>query len=230
MSEKTAPKKRRWYHNLADAYRITKRSYPWTPWVLIGSVILTICIALIICALLKANWIVWSILGLLFGLTVAMTILSFLVRRAMYAQIDGTVGAAYAVLSGIKSGWIISEQPLVVTREQDVVWRIIGRPGVVLISEGPSSRVQPLMSAERKKIQRVVKNVPVHVLQVGSEDTQVPLAKLQSRLRSYKKVLTKEEVPAVSARLAALQSSQPPIPKGVDPYKARPSRRALRGR
>lgn len=230
MSENTAPKKRRWYHNLADAYRITKRTYPWIGWALIGSVILTLCIALIIAVLIEGNWIVWSILGLLFGATVAMTLLSFLVRRAMYAQIDGTVGSVYAVLSQISSGWIIPEQPLTVTREQDIVWRIIGRPGVVLVSEGPSSRVQPLMSAERKKIQKVAKNVPVHVVQVGHAEGQVELAKLQSRIRSFKKVLTKEEVPQVSARLAALQSSQPPIPKGIDPMRARPNRRAMRGR
>lgn len=230
MSENTAPKKRRWYHNLADAYRITKRTYPWIPWALAGSAILTVCLALVICALIDGNWIVWSILGVLLAATVAMSLLSLLVRRAMYAQIDGTVGAAYAVLSEIRSGWIIPEQPLVVTREQDVVWRIIGRPGVVLVSEGSSSRVQPLMAAERKKIQRVAKNVPIHVLQVGHEEGQIPLGKLQSRLRSFKKVLTKEEVPAVSARLSALQSSQPPIPKGIDPYKARPNRRAMRGR
>lgn len=230
MSENTAPKKRRWYHNLTDAYRITKRTYSWIPWALIGSVVITLCLALTLALLTNGNWIAWSFLGLLFGATVAMTLLSFLVRRAMYAQIDGTVGSVYAVLSQIRSGWIIPEQPLTVTREQDIVWRIIGRPGVVLISEGPSSRVQPLMSAERKKVHRVAKNVPVHVLQVGHGEGQIELAKLQSRIRSLKKVLTKEEVPQVSARLAALQSSQPPIPKGIDPMRARPNRRAMRGR
>ncbi|WP_115727245.1 DUF4191 domain-containing protein [Actinomyces culturomici] len=230
MSENNAPKKRRWYHNLADAYRITQRTYPRIGWLLAGAWILVLCLALVIAAVTKGNWIVWSILGIVMGATVAMAVLSLLVRRAMYAQIDGTVGSVYAVLSQIKSGWIIPEQPLTVTREQDVVWRVIGRPGVVLISEGPSSRIQPLLASERKKVNRVAKNVPVHVLQVGHGEGQIELAKLQGRLRSLKKVLTKEEVPAVSARLAALQSSQPPIPKGVDPTKVRPNRRAMRGR
>lgn len=230
MSENNTPKKRRWYHNLADAYRITKRTYPWIGWLLAGSAILTLCLALIIAALTDGSWILWTILGIAVGATVAMTILSLLVRRAMYTQIDGTVGSVYAVLSQIKSGWIIPEEPLTVTREQDVVWRLFGRPGVVLISEGPSNRVQPLLSAERKKISRVVKNVPVHVIQVGHGEGQLELAKLEGRLKKLKKVLTKEEVPAVSARLSALQSHALPIPKGVDPMKMRPNRRAMRGR
>lgn len=230
MSENNTPKKRRWYHNLADAYRITKRTYPWIAWLLVGSAILTLCLALVIAALTNGNWILWTILGIALGATVAMTVLSLLVRRAMYAQIDGTVGSVYAVLSQIKSGWIISEEPVNVTREQDVIWRLIGRPGVVFISEGPSNRVQPLLSAERKKVSRVIKNVPVHVIQVGHGEGQVELAKLEGRLRKLKKVLTKEEVPAVSARLKALGSRGLPIPKGVDPTKVRPNRRAMRGR
>lgn len=230
MSDNTATKKRRWYNNLADAYRISKRTYPWIGWALLGSALLTLGVALLIAFLIKGNWIVWSIMGVLFGATVAMTVLSLLVRRAMYIQIEDTVGSVYAVLSEIKSGWIVPEQPLLATRDQDIVWRIVGRPGVVLISEGPSHRVQPLMSAERKKIQKVAKNVPVHVIQVGKEDGQVRLAQLQSKIRSFKKVLTKHEVPAVSARLAALNSSNLPIPKGIDPMRARPNRRALRGK
>lgn len=231
MSENNAPaKKRRWYHNLADAYRITARTYPWIGWLLAASAVITICLALVIAWVTKGNWIVWSILGVLLGATVAMSILSLLVRRAMYAQIDGTTGAVYAVLSQIRSGWIISEQPLTVTREQDVVWRIIGRPGIVLISEGPSSRVKPILGHERSRVSKVMKNVPVHVIQVGNDDGQVSLSSLQSRLRKLKKVLTKEEVPSVAARINALQSSAPPIPKGIDPTKVRPNRRAMRGR
>ncbi|QPK82054.1 DUF4191 domain-containing protein [Schaalia sp. ZJ405] len=230
MSEKNAPeKKRRWYHNVADAYRISKRTYPWVAWALAGIWIGAICLALIVCALTHGNWILWSILGVFLGATSAMALLSFLVRRAMYAQIDGTVGSVYAVLSQIRTGWIIPEQPIQVTREQDVVWRIIGRPGIVYISEGPSSRVKDLLNQERRRASRVVKNVPIHIIQAGKGEGQVPLPKIQGRLRSLKKVLTKEEVPQVAARLAAVQSTALPIPKGVDPMKARPNRRAMRG-
>ena len=75
-----------------------------------------------------------------------------------------------------------------------------------------------------------MKNVPVHIIQTGHDEGQVELAKLQGKLRGFKKILTKEEVPAVSNRLNALQSNALPIPKGIDPMKARPNRRAMRGR
>lgn len=49
MSENNAPaKKRRWYHNLADAYRITARTYPWIGWLLAASAVVTICLALVV--------------------------------------------------------------------------------------------------------------------------------------------------------------------------------------
>ena len=231
MSENLASgKKRRWYHNLADAYRVTARSFPWVGWALVGIAVIVLALALAVCALTRGNWIVWILLGVLLAATAVMATLSFLVRRAMFQQIDGTVGAVYGVLSQIRSGWIIPEQPQQVTRQQDVIWRIVGRPGVVLISEGPAARVQPLMAAERKHIRKVAQNVPVHVIQTGHEEGQVELAKLQSKLRSLKKELTKEDVPSVAARLAALKSGQMPIPKGIDPMRARPNRRAMRGR
>lgn len=231
MSDRQAPeKKRRWYHNLADAYRITKRTYGWVGWALAGVAVLSVCLALIICAFTHGNWIMWSIVGIFAGATAAMALLSFLVRKAMYAQIDGTVGAVYAVLSQIRSGWIIPDQPVQMTRDQDIVWRIIGRPGIVFISEGPKSRVHEILSAQRRQASRVAKNVPIHVIQVGKEEGQVPLERLQARLRRLKKVLTKEEVPQISARLTALDSKSLPIPKGVDPTKARVNRRAMRGR
>ncbi|QWW18743.1 DUF4191 domain-containing protein [Schaalia sp. 19OD2882] len=234
MSEKTpSPKKRRWYHNLADAYTITARTYTWIPWALAGAALASITIALVLAWATSgtlATYLSWGLVGVLTGALAAMALLAWLVRPAMYQQIDGTLGAVYAVLSQIKSGWIVSEEPIAGTRNKDIVWRIIGRPGVVLISEGPSSRVRPLLEAERKKVMRVAKNVPVHLIEVGNDDHQVPLKKLEGTLRRLKNVLTKEEVPAISQRLAALSRAGASIPKGVDLTRVRPSRRALRGR
>lgn len=232
MADKTPSpvKKRRWYHNLADAYRITARSYPWFKWVLAAVVVVSIALSIVIAVLSEGSIILWILMGVMTGILLATLLLSYFAPRAMYMQIEGTVGAVYAVLSQIKRGWIVHEQPINATREQDLVWRIVGRPGVVLISEGPSSRVRPLLDAERKKVQRVAQNVPVHVLQVGTGEGQVRLADLQSRLRKFKNVLTREEVPSASQRLNALTSKSAPIPKGIDPNRVRMNRRALRGR
>ena len=65
---------------------------------------------------------------------------------------------------------------------------------------------------------------------MGHDEGQVALKDLQRELRRLKNVLTAEEVPQVSARINALRSGEPPIPKGIDPLRVRgTSRRGLRG-
>ena len=45
-----------------------------------------------------------------------------------------------------------------------------------------------------------------------------------------KPVLTKAEVSVVNKRLKSLGGLRPPLPKGIDPTKARMDRKAMRGR
>lgn len=223
-----APKKNRWYNNLADSYRIVARTYRWTPAALILLPLLTIGGGVALGLTIKPL-IMWLITGILLGVLVDMMLLSFLLRPAMYTQIDGTVGSVYAVISQIKRGWSITEEPVQVTREQDLVWRLVGRPGVVLISEGPSSRVRPLLNNERKRINRITQNVPVVVIETGHGEGQIPLKKLNAALRGQKRRLTKQEVPAVAMRLDAVSAKTNAMPRGVDPVNTRANRRALRG-
>jgi len=228
MSEKNPPAKRRFYQNVLDAYRLTARTYPALPWILLGAAALVIAVFMLLAFLTNTSWIGWLVIGIMGSITAALAILSFLARRALYAQVEETAGAVKVALSQIQRGWIIPEQPVAFTREQDLVWRIVGRPGVVLISEGPASRVRPLLQSEAKRVTKVMRNVPVHQIQVGREDGQTALKDLQRALRGLKNVLTAEEVPQVSARINALRSNEPPIPKGIDPLRARASRRARR--
>ena len=230
MSEKNPPAKRRFYQNILDAYRLTARTYPALPWMLLGTAALVIAAFMLLAFLTDTSWIGWLIVGIMGSVTAALALLSFLARRALYAQVEETTGAVKVALSQIQRGWIIPEQPVAFTREQDLVWRIVGRPGVALISEGPASRVRPLLTAESKRITKIMRNVPVHQIQVGRDEGQTPLKDLQSALRKLKNVLTAEEVPQVSARINALRSGEPPIPKGIDPLRVRStSRRGLRG-
>ena len=229
MSEKNPPAKRRFYQNILDAYRLTARTYPALPWMLLGTATLVIVLFLLLAFLTNTSWIGWLIVGIMGSITAALALLSFLARRALYAQVEQTTGAVKVALSQIQRGWIIPEQPVAFTREQDLVWRIVGRPGIVLISEGPASRVRALLNTESKRVTKIMRNVPIHQIQVGHDEGQVALKDLQRELRRLKNVLTAEEVPQVSARINALRSGEPPIPKGVDPLRARTSRRALRG-
>ena len=111
-----------------------------------------------------------------------------------------------------------------------MVFRMVGRPGIVLISEGPATRVGRLLKDEERRVTRVVPNVPVHLLQTGRDEGQIPLTKLQSKVRRLPRKLTPAEVLTVSNRLRSLSTNKLPIPKGIDPLRARPNRKAARGR
>ncbi|WRS29825.1 DUF4191 domain-containing protein [Actinomycetaceae bacterium MB13-C1-2] len=227
-TDTAAPKKRRWYENFVDAYKVIKRTYSWFPFLLIAAPIIIIGLG-VLGGFVFHSMVFWVISGVMLAIIADMALLAFLLRPAMYKQIDGKVGSVYAVISQIKRGWDIEEEPVAVNKTQDLVWRLVGRPGVVLISEGPSNRVLPLLQNEKRKVSRAITNVPVVFIQVGHDEGQVPLTKLNRKLKSLKKVLTKHEVPAVANRLNALSSKALPIPKGVDPYKTRTNRKAMRG-
>ena len=223
-------KKQRWYNNLIDAYKVTARVYKWLPWAMAGASVLLIAGSVAFALVSGSNIFMWIFTGIMLSLLACMIMLTFLVKRALYTQLDGTVGGTYAVISNIKKGWIVDEQPIAVTKEQDLVWRLIGRPGVVFVSEGAHSKVAALLGAERKRVNKVAQNVPVSTLEVGPDEGQLKLVDLEKALKKLPKHLTKEEVPVVAARLKAVQGGALPIPKGVDPSKARPNRRAMRGR
>ncbi|WP_127127461.1 DUF4191 domain-containing protein [Georgenia sp. SYP-B2076] len=223
-------KKQRWYHNIRDAYVMTKRVDPTITWLLLGVFVLVMGVALVIGFAWGHPWYT-GVFGLLLALMLMMVLLARKTQKAGYAQIEGQPGAVGAALGQIRRGWNIQEQPVAINpRTQDLVFRMVGRPGIVLVSEGPSSRVQRLLEDEKRKVARVAPNVPVHFVQCGNEQGQVPLARVVRTVQKLKGKLTPAEVAAVAKRLQALGSARMPIPKGVDPMKARPDRKGMRGR
>lgn len=172
-----------------------------------------------------------GILGLLLGLMGATYFLTWRVRVISYARLDGQPGAAVAVLDQIKRGWNIEQEPVAFNpRAQEFVFRMTGRPGIVLISEGGSASVTRMLKEEERKAARVAPNVPIHLIQVGHGPGQVELSKLERAVRRLPKKLTAAEVAAVAKRLRSMGGLRAPVPKGIDPMRARPNRRAVRGR
>ncbi|MEP6798740.1 MAG: DUF4191 domain-containing protein [Lapillicoccus sp.] len=179
------------------------------------------------------------VMGVVLGILAATIVLSRRAERAAYKQIEGQPGAAGAALTSLRKGWYFDREPVAAdaTRANDLasaalVYRAVGRPGVVLVGEGPSGRAQRLLAAERKRVERVAPGVPVTVLRVGDGGTEgeVGITKLTNKVQRLKPVLTKAEVSVVNKRLKALGGVRPPVPKGVDPTKARMDRKAMRGR
>jgi hypothetical protein len=168
----------------------------------------------------------WAVAGVLGGVLTMLIVLGRRAEKAAYSQIEGQPGAVGAVLrSSLKRGWIASEMPVAVNgKTQDAIYRAVGRGGVVLISEGPRSRTARMLDEERRMVSRLGNNIAVTVVTVGPDEDAVPLHKLARRLAKIKPTLTKAEVLAVSRRLESM-ARKAPIPKGVDPTKARPQRK-----
>ncbi|MCZ2402384.1 DUF4191 domain-containing protein [Paenarthrobacter sp. Z7-10] len=228
-STAVGPKKQNRVKQLVDIFKMTRRHDPNAQWLMLLVFLGVIVVALGI-GFLVGNWITGLILGIPLGFLGALLILSRRAERAAFAQIEGQPGAAGAAINTLRRGWIVEEQPVAVNpRSQDVIFRAIGRAGVVLVSEGPSARVKPLIDAERRRLNRILPNVTVHVLESGRGEGQVELRSLAKKMQKLKPELTKGEVSAVNKRVASL-GNKLPIPKGIDPNKARPDRKAARGR
>lgn len=188
---------------------------------------------LIICILVPfsvGRSIFYVIVGLSLGMLLATTLLTRLANSAMYKQLEGVKGNVYAVLRSIKRGWIVEQEPVAINRKQDLVYRLVGRPGIVLISEGPSSRVNELLNDQERKCHRVAPSVPIHKIQSGQGKNQVPIGKLLKTINRLKKEIGKDEVPIVGQRLQSLQNKAYRLPGGVDPAKAKMNRRMFRGK
>lgn len=223
-------KKTRWYHNIWQAYQMTRKVDPAVTWWLIASFLIVMAIALVI-GILVNQVIYLLIVGLPFALLAPLVILVRRTEAAAYRSIEGQPGASLSALRTIRRGWEFGDEPVAMDpRTQDLVFRGVGRAGVVLIGEGPPHRVQKLLDAERKRVNRVLPKVPVTLIQCGDAEGQVPLAKLARRVRRLRPVLDKQSTSEVTKRLRALGGARLPVPKGIDPLKARPDRKGMRGR
>ncbi|NTW41040.1 MAG: DUF4191 domain-containing protein [Cellulomonadaceae bacterium] len=223
-------RKTRWYHQVWQAYQMTRKADPAVTWWLLAAFVGVLAIALVI-GLLVNQVAYLLIVGVPFALLAAMFLLARRAETAAYRQIEGQPGASLSALRTIRRGWDFPEEPVAMDpRTQDLVFRGVGRAGVVLVGEGPAPRINRLLDAERKKTARVLPNVPVTLIQSGDGDGQVPLRKLPRTVQRLKPTLTKQEVAEITKRLRALGGTRIPVPKGIDPYKARPDRKGQRGR
>ena len=224
------PKKPGRMKQMWQVFQMTRRYDSNIVLFMILAFMVPVAISLLLALLLTPGsvWtlVLWVISGVLAGVLTMLIILGRRAEKAAYSQIEGQPGAVGAVLrSSLRRGWIASEMPVAVNgKTQDAIYRAVGRPGVVLISEGPRTRTARMLDEERRMVSRLGNNIAVTVVSVGSDEDAVPLHKLARRLGKIKPSLTKAEVLAVSKRLDSM-AKKAPIPKGVDPAKARPQRK-----
>lgn len=221
---------------LGQTFSMLRTIDPKIGWWMLLAFGVTVVVAEIVGILLQ-HWLYALFVGVMLGILAAMVVMKRRGDKAAYGAMEGQPGAAGAALQGLRGTWYYKQEPVAVdaTRPGDLenaayVFRALGRPGVVLISEGPGHRARRLAEAERKKVARVASGVPVTVVHVGRGKDDVPVAKLVGKLTKMKPVLTKEELSVVNKRLKSLGGLRAAVPAGMDPTRARVDRKAMRGR
>ena len=237
-TDAAVPKKQRFagLRQVGVAFRQARQIDPTVVWWMIGTFVLVLALFVVLGLLLSRPGF-FTVLGLPLAVLAAFVVMVRRTERAAYRRIEGQPGAGAAALQALRRGWFREDQPVAVeaVRPNDpanaaMVFRAVGRPGVVLVLEGPLGRAQRLGESERKRVNRVLPNVPVHLIRVGTGADEVPVRKLVGKPNRMRPALTKDEVIAVNKRLRALGAARPPVPKGMDPQRARPDRRGMRGR
>jgi hypothetical protein len=216
-----APKQGR-IAQIRTAYSVTKKADPRIGWILLGIVLLATGVGVGVGLLLDSP-VLWGVLGFTVGLLTATIVFGRRAERSAMRQIEGQTGAAAAVLGTLRKGWTVTPG-VAATRSYEVVHRVVGPPGVVLVGEGNPGRVSTLIKNEVKRTARVVgPDVPIHEVVVGDTDGAVPLGKLNRHVMKLGRTLRGPQVSDVLSRLRAMPSMQQPaaMPKGPIPKGAK---------
>jgi Domain of unknown function (DUF4191) len=172
-----------------------------------------------------------AVMGVMTGLLAALVVFGRRAEKASYAQVEGQVGAAAGALQMLKRGWSV-KPAIALTKSQDVVHRVVGRPGIILVGEGNPNRVRNLLTVERKKHARVTPETPIHEIVVGNDPDQVPLPQLVRHVRKLRRTIRPADMTEVLQRLKALDAMRPqaPIPRGPMPTSMKGARKMMQGR
>jgi hypothetical protein len=233
MSTPTAaPQKRR--QQLVQAYKMARKTDRTLGlWILVAFVVFATFGFLLGTLAPGPIWLIPVITALLLGVMGALLVFGRRAQRAAFGQMEGQRGASIAALSMLRRGWKVNTQPVAFTKQQDMVFRLVGPPGVVLVGEGQGTRLRQLLVTEKRSTQRVLgESTPVHEVIMGDGEGEVPLPKLLKHVRKLGRQVKPGEMTDILNRLKALdaQRGMMPIPKGPMPTSMKGQRGNLKGR
>ncbi|MFE4594727.1 DUF4191 domain-containing protein [Streptomyces laurentii] len=204
---------------IALTYKMTRKADPMVGLVVAGVGIVVLGVLLAI-GFLIGHPLYLGILGFVLAFLAMAIIFGRRAEKAAFGQMEGQPGAAAAVLQNVGRGWTVTPA-VAMNRSQDVVHRAVSRAGIVLVAEGNPNRVKPLLAAEKKRMARIVLDVPVTDIIVGDDEAagQVPLKKIRTKMLKLPRVLAGPQVTAANDRLRAMGDlmSNMPLPKGPMP-------------
>jgi hypothetical protein len=227
MANQTAEPGR--FRQLIDVFNRTRQLDKAAVWWILGGFALPLAASITIAAVFPSTilgWILWVLLGLTTGLLVGMAILGRRAEKAAYGSLEGRPGAVGAVLRApLRRQFKGSDEPVAINpRSLTAVYRIVGAPGVVLIGEGHRNELMQMIETERKRASKVASGVPVHAIWVTNDEKGTNIRQVVKTLNKMKRTLSRAEIRTVHARLSTMTMAMP-IPKGIDPRRARAQRR-----
>lgn len=230
----TDPGKMSRRRQIVETYRMTKETDRAIGWWMLGAFLVLGAVGFGIFWILPGTGtfaLVISIIGgVMFGLLAMMIIFSRRAQRAGYNRLAGQVGGGARALTMLRRGWKVDEV-IGFTKQQDLVHRVVGPPGIVLVGEGNPHRLRQLMASERRRHERVAADVPIQEVVVGDDEGQVPLRRLVRHVQKLGRQIKPAEITDVLARLRALDAARPkvPLPKGPVPTSMKGMRSQMRG-
>jgi hypothetical protein len=229
-----APKMKR-RQQFAETFRMARKSDPRLVWWLLGAFAIGAVVGFLLFMLLPGTGtiaLVTSIIGaLMVGLLATLIVFSRRAQAAAYKQIEGRPGAAASALTTLRRGWK-ADPAIALNKQQDIVHRVVGPPGIILVGEGNPNRLKPLLASERRRHERVASDTPVHEVIVGDGEGQVPLQKLTKHVQKMGRQVKPAEMTDILNRLKAIDAARPvaPMPKGPVPTSMKGMRQNMRGR
>jgi hypothetical protein len=198
-----------------QAFTVTRKSDPKVVPYLLASFFGPFILLLSLGLLVGQPWLL-GFLGLLLGLLVTAFVFGKRVQATAYSQVEGQIGAAAAILTNMRGNWRIT--PAVgFTREQDLVHRVIGLPGVILVAEGAPHRTRNLVVSQKKALARWIGDVPVYDVVVGDGEGQIPLRGLEKHFLKLPRNIKGKQVNELDRKLKAMGGAALPVPKGPVP-------------
>ncbi|MEV8372465.1 DUF4191 domain-containing protein [Kribbella sp. NPDC056861] len=215
---------------IRSAYQLTKKSDPRIGLILAG-IFLGVVALFVAGGIFIGPLMIWIPLGVALGFLGATIVFGRRVEKAAYSQIEGQTGAAASALQTLRRGWNVTPA-VAVTKNADIVHRVVGRPGIVLVGEGQASRVKNLLAAEGKKHSRVAGGAPVIQVMAGQGEGEIDIRKLTKHVMKLPQSLQPSEITDLLQRLKALDAVRPqvPMPKGPVPTNMKGARQAMKGR
>jgi len=233
MAKKDKPEKKEGrLKQMLLVFKMTRKSDPRIGLILLGVFLLAAGVAFALFFLLvPGGWILDVVTAVMIGLLAVLIVFGRRAQKAQYAQIEGQPGAAAAALNQLRRGWKV-EPGIAFNRNQDLVHRVVGPPGIVLVGEGSPHRVKSLLANERRKHERVASETPIFEVVSGDSAGAVPVPKLSKHVTKLGRNIKPAQMTDVLQRLKALDATRSniPIPKGPMPTSMKGARQNMRGR